>query len=138
VGYRRVVDTRLDRLARVPALRSSVADMREQLDRLVGPGFVTRTGTARLIDVVRYLRAVGVRIDKLREDPLRDRERMRPIQALEAELASVGVRLDWAGDKRVEEVRWMLEELRVAVWAQSLGTAIPVSESRVRRAIARL
>jgi ATP-dependent helicase HrpA len=63
---------------------------------------------------------------------------MRPHHALDAELASVGVPHHGAGDKRVEEVRWMLEELRVAVWAQSLGTAIPVSESRVRRAIARL
>ena len=138
VSYRRVVAARLDRLEGVPALGSSVADMRAQLDRLAGPGFVTRTGSARLIDVVRYLKAAAARIDKLREDPLRDRERMRPVQALEAELDAVTGPGDWVADPRAAEVRWMLEELRVAIWAQSLGTAAPVSEARVRRAIARL
>ena len=138
VSFRRAVSARLDRLEALPALRSSVADMREQLQRIAGPGFVTRAGTARLLDLVRYLKAVGVRLDKLREDPLRDRDRMRTIQALEADLAAAGGVDGWSGDPRVDEVRWMLEELRVALWAQALGTAVPVSEQRVRRAISRL
>lgn len=138
VSFHRLAVTRLDRLAEAPAMVLPVADMRAQLRRLVGPGFVTRTGTARLIDVVRYLRAVGARIDKLREDPRRDRERMQRVQALEAALTVAGGGAGFTGDAGVDAVWWMLEELRVGLWAQSLGTAGPVSEARVRRAIDRL
>ncbi|MHB8506585.1 MAG: DUF3418 domain-containing protein, partial [Acidimicrobiales bacterium] len=132
VSFAHAVTVRLDRMARSPALLPSVADMRAEVARLAGPGFVTRAGTGRLLDVVRYLKAIATRLDKLPDDPRRDRERMRPVQALEAELAAR------AGGAGAGEVWWLIEELRVSIWAQSLGTAAPVSVSRVRRAIERL
>ena len=76
------------------------------------------------------------RLDKLSEDPWRDRERMRPIRRLEAELDRLsGGRGPWTGYPEVDAVRWMIEELRVSVWARTLGTPGPVSEAHVRRAI---
>ncbi len=132
VSFAHALTERLDRMARSPALLPSVEDMRAEVARMVRPGFATGAGAARLLDVVRYLRAAGVRLDKLPEDPRRDRERMRPVRALEAELAGR------SSDPGAGEVWWLLEELRVSIWAQSLGTSTPVSVSRVRRAIGRL
>jgi ATP-dependent helicase HrpA len=132
-----VVGVRL-RAMTATVLGPSVADMSEQLERLVRPGFVTATGGRRLIDVVRYLKGVERRLDKLAEDPWRDRERMRPIRRLEADLDRLTGGRPWTGDPEVDAVRWMIEELRVTVWAQTLGTPTPASEARVRRAIDRL
>ena len=75
------------------------------------------------------------RLDKLREDPGRDLVRMRPIQQLTSDYRRLAASADGAG---LDEVRWMLEELRVSTFAQALGTATPVSEQRVRRAMERL
>ena len=148
-----VVRRRLQPLV-ASVLGPSVADLRVQLERLVGPGFVTRTGTRRLVDVVRYLKAAERRIDLLAADPLRDRERMRAVRRLEDRLdlltvgpgrrgwtgrEPTGTGTDvWTGRPEADDVRWMLEELRVSIWAQSLGTGGPVSEARVQRAIDRL
>jgi ATP-dependent helicase HrpA len=111
------------------------ADISVQVVRLVHPGFVSATGTARLGDLLRYLRAVSVRLDKLAKDPHRDRRIMQQAQAVEA--AYDRLRSQRAGPE-VAEVRWLLEELRVSLWAQSLGTAVPVSETRILREIQRL
>jgi ATP-dependent helicase HrpA len=136
-------------------LGPSVADVRNQLQRLVFPGFVTVIGGRRLIDVVRYLKATERRLDKLADDPLRDRELLRPIARLERQLdvlaAAVSRRLhpggpagparpgaEWTGVAEVDDVRWMLEELRVSTWAQTLGTPRPVSVARIERALARI
>jgi ATP-dependent helicase HrpA len=138
LSWAQVIDARLARMT-ASALGPSTGDIRTQLDRLVYPGFVTATGGHRLIDLIRYLKGILARLDKLPEDPWRDREKMRPIVALEAELNRLtGGRDRWTGDPDVDAVRWMIEELRVSVWAQALGTPAPVSEARVRRALARL
>jgi ATP-dependent helicase HrpA len=136
-------------------LGPSVADVRSQLERLVFPGFVTVVGGRRLIDEVRYLKAVERRLDKLADDPLRDREQLRPIARLQRRLDSLATavarRLDpggavavpagaqlWTGVAEVDDVRWMLEELRVSTWAQTLGTPRPVSVARIERALDRI
>jgi ATP-dependent helicase HrpA len=138
LSWAHVVDTRLRGLT-ATVLGPSVDDIRAQLDRLVHPGFVTTTGGHRLIDLIRYLKGIERRLDKLADDPWRDRERMRPIRRLEAELDRLtGGRNPWTGYPEVDAVRWMIEELRVSVWAQMLGTPGPVSEARVKRAIDRL
>jgi ATP-dependent helicase HrpA len=123
-------------LARLPSL----TDVREQLAGLVHAGFVTQTGWARLPDVLRYLRAITRRLDKLPEDPVRDRDRMGAVQRLAQEYRDAVERLPAArrDDEDVRAVRWMLEELRVSLFAQGLGTAHPVSEKRIRKAIAAL
>jgi ATP-dependent helicase HrpA len=120
-----------------PKAAGAVADVRAQLDRLVGPGFVARTGARRLPDVARYLRAAEARLSRLPGDADRDRHRMAVVHALEAEHARAVAA--WGSRRRPEaldDVRWMLEELRVGTFAQEVGTARPVSDVRVRRALA--
>jgi ATP-dependent helicase HrpA len=111
----------------------SLADMREQCRRLVFDGFVTATGYPRLSDVERYLTAVLRRVDKLPERPARDADWTYAVrgvwEAYEEARAQLG------DDPRLTEVRWMIEELRVSYFAQTLRTAYPVSEKRVYRAI---
>jgi ATP-dependent helicase HrpA len=113
-----------------PALAPAVDDMRAQLRRLLAPGFVTRGGLGRLGDLRRYMEAVRLRLDKLGQRPERDRDLMLRVQRLESDYDE---RQD---DPAGVDVRWMLEELRVSFFAQVLGTARPVSEQRIRRALA--
>ncbi|GAB3443730.1 ATP-dependent RNA helicase HrpA [Actinophytocola sediminis] len=108
----------------------SVADMRAQVAGLVFDGFVTATGVARLSDVERYLRGVLRRLAKLPERPDRDLEWTYVVQDAAAAYAEVRGR---PGDDG--RVRWMIEELRIGLFAQTLGTAYPVSEKRIYRAI---
>ena len=117
-----------------PALQPARQDMQEQLHDLVRPRFVQTTGAARLPDLLRYLRAIDRRLDKLAEDPVRDRDRTERIRHLAAhyDATVASARVPAAASR---DVRWMLEELRVSLFAQVLGTAAPVSEQRVRRAI---
>jgi ATP-dependent helicase HrpA len=130
------VDARLDALD-APALQPAVADMRTQLRGLVHPGFVTAKSLRRLPDVARYVQAMRRRLDTLARDPARDRSRMeRVAQVQQAHLQSLR-RLP-AGRRAQAEVReipWMIEELRVSEFAQSLGTAYRISPQRVLRAI---
>ncbi|GAA2412622.1 ATP-dependent RNA helicase HrpA [Actinomadura vinacea] len=121
-------------LTLVPAL----TDIRERLSRLVHTGFVTETGWQRLPDLPRYLRALQIRLDKLPENPGRDRQLMNQAAVLEAEYEAFVQRLHPArrDDEQVRQVRWMLEELRVSLFAQQLGTRYPVSDKRIRKAMA--
>jgi ATP-dependent helicase HrpA len=138
----RAIDGQLE-LLRSPGLHAAVADIREQLDRLIYPGFVTATGAARLADVLRYLDAIERRIDKLPTAPERDRQHMEAVRRLEADYQAVltAPRQLPASEARVEQlqrIRWMTEELRVSLFAQSIGTAYSVSEAKVRRELASL
>src|SRR5829696_980395 len=127
--------------APVPApLQPAVADLRAQVAALVGPGFVAATGRRRLADVRRYLAAAAYRLDRLPGDAARDAARMARVQAVQAELDSFTAGLP-PGRREADEVRqlrWMVEELRVSLFAQSLGTPYPVSEQRIYRAMDQL
>ncbi len=112
-----------------PALAPAVQDMREQLAGLVPPGFVTAAGTPRLPDLLRYLRGIGRRLDKLAQDPVRDRASMLRTEDILAEWARLP---DGAGRR---ELRWMVEELRLGFFAQDIKTRYPVSEKRLYKAI---
>ena len=119
------------------ALEPALTDVRAQLDGLVYRGFVTASGWERLPDVLRYLRAIERRLEKLQADPLRDRRRMRPIEDVQDAYQE---RLDALPpgrppDPALRRVRWMIEELRVNAFAQALGTPYPISEERVYRAL---
>lgn len=118
-----------------PALAPAVTDMRDQVADLVYPGFVTATGRRRLPDLARYLEAVQHRLAKLAENPRRDAERMAEVQRLEESYDRLLEDLPPGAVARAEEIRWMLEELRVSYFAQTLGTPYRVSEKRVRRAM---
>ena len=128
----REVEARLEPLRAVP-LQPARADVRAQLARLVRPGFVAATGLERLPDVERYLRAAARRLERLPDATATDRDRMNAIHELERlyreRLAAS------PGAESLREVPWMLEELRVSNFAQSLGTKGPISAKRVRRAL---
>ncbi|HEY8525786.1 MAG TPA: ATP-dependent RNA helicase HrpA [Acidimicrobiales bacterium] len=121
-------------------LQPAVDDMRVQVRRLVAPGFVSRSGLTRLRDLRRYLEGVRVRLDKVGARPERDRALTGQVQALERDYARTVAALppERRADADVVDAGWLLEELRVSYFAQTLGTAVPVSERRVRRALAAL
>jgi ATP-dependent helicase HrpA len=129
-----------ERLAgvRAAALVPAVADLREQLGELIRPGFVADLGWARLADLHRWLRAAQRRLEKLPEAPQRDRQAMAVVHRVREEYERVraGQPDSWAPE--LEPVRWMIEELRVSLFAQQLGTAHPVSEQRIYRTIDQL
>ncbi|MEU5991240.1 ATP-dependent RNA helicase HrpA [Spirillospora sp. NPDC047418] len=123
-------------LTLVPAL----TDIRGQLGKLIHPGFVTATGWARLHDLPRYLRALQGRLDKLPENPGRDRTLAHQVDVLAQEYEQALRRLHPSrrDDEPARQIRWMLEELRVSLFAQQLGTRFPVSDKRIRKAMAQL
>ncbi|HJZ02510.1 MAG TPA: ATP-dependent RNA helicase HrpA, partial [Streptosporangiaceae bacterium] len=130
----RLDDTKAD------AVQPAVADMRAQLARLVYPGFVTATGYRQLPQLTRYLRGIERRLDKLPENPARDAANMAVAQRVEQAYRQAVADLP-PGRRHhpdVTEVRWMLEELRVSLFAQTLGTLAPVSETRILAALSRL
>jgi ATP-dependent helicase HrpA len=123
-----------------PALAAAFADMRGQLAALVYPGFVSATGAGRLADLVRYLRAISRRLEKMPESPGRDAERMAAVHRVADDYASVLAELPPSRRQTAgaQAVRWMIEEFRVSLFAQTLGTRGPVSEQRIERALDQL
>ncbi len=133
------VETRLDDL-KADAVSPAAADLRAQLSGLIYPGFVTATGYRRLPQLTRYLRGIERRLDKLPENPARDAANMAVARRAEQAYRQAVADLPPARrtDPQVTDVRWMLEELRVSLFAQTLGTLAPVSENRVLAALDRL
>ncbi|MEP6462195.1 MAG: ATP-dependent RNA helicase HrpA [Frankiaceae bacterium] len=127
-------------LQTLPASDPSAADMRAQLPRLVGPGFVTATGYHRLNDLLRYVRGLRHRLGKYPDDPARDRARLLRVERMQQAYADTLARLPADPAKRASAqiLRWQLEELRVSLFAQGLGTPEPVSSERILRALADL
>jgi ATP-dependent helicase HrpA len=120
-----------------PALAPTAADVRTQLDRLVYPGFVTATGTERLPDLQRYLDAMVMRLERARADVGRDLRLLGPVAALEVEFHELAEsRAGRVAAAEMQRLRWDLEELRVSVFAQTIGTRGTVSEPRIRTAMA--
>ncbi len=117
-------------------IASALEDIAVQLADIAGPRFVSRAGIDRLADVERYLVAVERRLDKLATDPRRDLVLTGRAQALQQKLAQAEA-VAGADRDALAEVAWMLQELRVSLFAQSLGTRAPVSEERISRAIER-
>ncbi len=119
-----------------PALAPTIADVRRQLDALIYPGVLTAVGISRIPHLQRYLRAIEHRLDRAPEDLRRDHERMVLARKLEHELDAVAATR--GADPAVEDIGWMLQELRVAQFSQHLGTDGPISEKRIRTALAAL
>ncbi|MBS1870007.1 MAG: ATP-dependent RNA helicase HrpA [Actinobacteria bacterium] len=136
LNARRDAERRLDALPAAGPLQEIRLDVARQLGRLVHPGCATAAGARRLADVERYLRAASARLDRLPDAAGSDRDRMRTLHELEA--AYAGRLAEWpAGEPKppaLYEVRWLLEELRVAQFAPALGAR--VTAKQVRRAIA--
>jgi ATP-dependent helicase HrpA len=117
----------------------AITDVRAQLNRLLPPQFVTFAGAARLTDLTRYLTAIGRRLDQLPRALNADHERMARVHAVQDAYDELVRALPptrrTAPD--VQDIAWQIEELRVSLWAQQLGTPRPVSEQRIYRAIDR-
>ncbi|QQS02948.1 MAG: ATP-dependent RNA helicase HrpA [Austwickia sp.] len=113
------------------------ADLTTQLDALAYPGFVAGTGLAHLRHLPRYLASMLERLDKAPADLRRDGERAETVRRVEAERAKLVAALPSGerGAADVADLRWMIEELRVSLFAQRLGTAYPVSEKRIYKAM---
>jgi ATP-dependent helicase HrpA len=129
------VRARLDRLV-APGVAVSVADARAQLERLTRDGFVLTAGASRLADVVRYVKAIDHRLARLPEAPQKDAANLREVVALErryTELLRRTAREDVTAE--MVELGWMLEELRVAVFAQALGAAKGASATRIGKSL---
>jgi ATP-dependent helicase HrpA len=124
-----------ERLARQAA--AVVADVGSQLGRLFDGSFVSTMGVGRLGDIARYLTAIERRLDKLPAEAARDAARMAVVQSLEDAYDDLVATAPLSGpEPELVEVRWMIEELRVSLFAQALGTPYRVSEERIRKAMA--
>ncbi|MFI5833995.1 ATP-dependent RNA helicase HrpA [Micromonospora sp. NPDC051300] len=119
------------------AVVAALADVRAQLGGLVHAGFVTEAGYARLPDLLRYLTAIERRLDRLPGNPQRDKQQQDRIAVVQKEYRDMLAALPPArrATPAARQIRWMIEELRVNVFAQALGTPYPVSEQRIYRAM---
>lgn len=119
------------------AQAEAIADIRAQLTALLPAGFVRATGAAHLADLTRYLIAIGRRLERLPQGLNADRERMARIREVRAAYDHLRQSLSpsRASAEDVRDIGRMIEDLRVSLWAQQLGTPRPVSEQRIYRAI---
>ncbi len=115
----------------------ALSDIKAQIEGLIFKGFATECGWKRLPDILRYLKAIEKRMEKLPIDPNRDRMHMLKVESVTQDYKELlnkipkGMKIP----ENVKEIRWMLEELRVSYFAQQLGTPYPVSDKRVLNAI---
>ncbi len=111
--------------------QESIRDIREQLDGLVFRGFLQAIPYDRLKDYPRYLKAIGIRLDRLQYAPDRDRRWMAEMAEVLGRWRAAAARASGRTDPRLDEIRWLIEELRVSLFAQQLGTRVPVSSKRI-------
>lgn len=118
-------------------LINNVTDVRDHLARLVPSGFVTLTGLRRLPDLMRYLVAEDRRLQQMPTNVQRDTTRMEKVHEMQDEYAWLLEQLPQGRPvpQEVLDIRWMIEELRVSYFAHALGTAFPVSDKRIVKAI---
>ncbi|MDR6687097.1 ATP-dependent helicase HrpA [Arthrobacter sp. 1088] len=132
----RRIQKQLKASASLPLI-SALNDIKSQLEQLVFPGFVAQTGYAQLSQLPRYLQAIEKRLEKLPGNVQRDGLNMAIVQALEDDYDDAVSALlpGRRAGAELTRVRWMIEELRVSLFAVELGTAYTVSEKRIRTAL---
>ena len=121
------------RLQSVKSFPQVIADIDRQLAQLFAPRFIVRTPVGQLAQYPRYLKAIAVRIEKLKADPTRDSARMNDVAILQTAWQRTINERRGAEDARLDEFRWLLEELRVSLFAQELKTPMPVSVKRLQK-----
>ena len=122
--------------ARLP--QEVLEDIQAQLQRLLGKRFLSETPWLQMQQLPRYLKAVVLRIDKQRADAARDQQRLAELRPLEQRWLRRLQELRGRRDERLEEFRWLLEELRVSLFAQELRTPQPVSVKRLEKVWAQM
>ena len=125
-------------IKKLPAFKAhaaAVADIEAQLKRLLGKNFVVDTPFERLQHYPRYMKAIVVRLDKLKANPARDAQLMAEYGPLWTNYERRAIQLAKLGtlDPQIEQFRWLLEELRVGLYAQELRTPVPVSTKRLQK-----
>jgi ATP-dependent helicase HrpA len=120
------------------AAKEVADDVTAQLQRLVGKRFLATTPWAALQHLPRYLKGVTLRLDKWRADPARDATRLAELRPLEQRWVRRLAERKGTPDARLDEYRWLLEELRVSLFAQELRTPQPVSAKRLDKAWAQI
>lgn len=119
------------KLAQAKPFSAAHADMQGQLAALVGKRFVVDTPYAQLAHFPRYLKGIALRIDKLKADPARDARQAAELQPLAQHYQRSVAQRGGVADARLAEFRWLLEELRISLFAQELRTPMPVSVKRL-------
>lgn len=119
------------KLAQAKSFATAYADMQGQLDALIGKRFVVDTPYAQLAHFPRYLKGIALRIDKLKADPARDARQFAEFAPLLQHYQRALAQRGGVMDPRLAEFRWMLEELRISLFAQELRTPMPVSVKRL-------
>ncbi|WP_372436277.1 ATP-dependent RNA helicase HrpA [Vibrio metschnikovii] len=115
----------------------ALSDIKAQMEGLIFKGFATECGWKKLADILRYMKAIERRMEKLPVDPNKDRLHMLKIESVVNEYKTLLNKIPkgMAVPESVKEIRWMIEELRVSYFAQQLGTPYPISDKRVKQAI---
>jgi len=115
----------------------ALSDIKAQIEGLIFKGFATECGWKRLPDILRYMKAIERRLEKLPIDPNKDRLHMLKVESIREDYKALlnKVPKGMAMPDEIKEVGWMIEELRVSYFAQQLGTPYPVSDKRVKNAI---
>ena len=114
--------------------KETTDDVAAQLARLVGKRFVVATPWTALGHLPRYLKGVQMRLDKWRADPARDAQRLAELRPIEQRFLRSLAERKGVTDPRLDEFRWLLEELRISLFAQELRTPQPVSVKRLEKA----
>ena len=118
-----------------PRWLASMDDIKTQLDRLVHLNFVLETPDTWLKQMPRYLKALDVRLEKLDLDPQKDQQIQRQLQAVLQDYQRIAQAYGERQTPELIEIRWMLEELRVSLFAQPMKTLTPVSIERIQKRI---
>ncbi|MCG5077375.1 ATP-dependent RNA helicase HrpA [Paraburkholderia tagetis] len=121
------------KLVQAKAFGAPAADMQAQVDALIGKRFILETPYAQLVHFPRYLKGVALRIDKLRADPARDARQAAEFLPLAQQYQRALSQRGGVFDPRLAEFRWLLEELRISLFAQELRTPMPVSVKRLHK-----
>ncbi|NLF91858.1 MAG: DUF3418 domain-containing protein, partial [Corynebacterium marinum] len=119
---------------------AAIDDMKAQLEFLLPRNAITLHGAAQLRHLPRYLQAVRIRLDEMAQDPDKDADRQDEVEEAQSYLTLRLARLPKGREKtrEVKDIRWMIEELRVSLFAQRLGTARPISLRRIQKAVDKL
>jgi len=121
------------KLAQAKSFGAAYAGMQSQLNALIGKRFVIDTPYTQLAHFPRYLKGIALRIDKLKADPSRDARLFADLQPLAQNHQRAMAQRGGVADARLSEYRWLLEELRVSLFAQELRTPMPISVKRLHK-----
>ncbi|CAN0622064.1 ATP-dependent RNA helicase HrpA [Burkholderia multivorans] len=121
------------KLAQAKPFASAHADIQQQIGALIGKRFVIDTPYVQLAHFPRYLKGIALRIDKLKADPARDAKQLAELQPLAQQYQRAVSQRGGVADPRLAEFRWLLEELRISLFAQELRTPMPVSVKRLHK-----